>query len=206
MSFSRMIAALAALATALVLSACSASPDAGDGHAGHTSVEQTPAISGEPAGFDADDIAFATAMIPHHQQAVDLAALVPGRTTNADVTALAQRISAAQEPEITTMKAFLVQWKENPGDGTEQGGHGGHEAMTGMVDDATMEKLKASSGSEFDTLWLKSMIGHHQGAIEMARAELANGQNVDAKSLAQNIIDTQQAEIEQMQTMLGTKP
>ena len=50
------------------------------------------------------------------------------------------------------------------------------------------------------------MIGHHQGAIEMARAELANGQNVDAKSLAQKIIDAQQAEIEQMKTMLGTQP
>ena len=63
-----------------------------------------------------------------------------------------------------------------------------------------------SNGAEFDALWLKSMIGHHQGAIEMARAELANGQNVDAKSLAQKIIDAQQAEIEQMKTMLGTKP
>ena len=206
MTFSRMIAALAALATALVLSACSSSSDANEGHAGHPSVAQTPAISGEPAGFDADDVAFATNMIPHHQQAVDLAALVPGRTTNAELTALSQRISAAQEPEITTMKAFLVQWKENPGDGTGDGGHGGHEAMTGMVDDATMEKLKVSNGAEFDTLWLKSMIGHHQGAIEMARAELANGQNVDAKSLAQKIIDAQQAEIEQMKTMLGTKP
>jgi len=206
MTVSRMIAAMAALATALVLSACSTSPDAGDGHAGHTSVEQTPAISGEPAGFDADDVAFATNMIPHHQQAVDLAALVPRRTTNAELTALAQRISAAQGPEITTMKAFLVQWKENPGDGTDHGGHGGHEAMTGMVDDVTMEKLKAGTGAEFDTLWLKSMIGHHQGAIEMAKAELANGQNVDAKSLAQTIIDAQQAEIEQMKTMLGTQP
>src|SRR4249920_1901299 len=100
MTVSRMIAALAALATALVLSACSTSPDAGDGHAGHTSVEQTPAISGEPAGFDADDVAFATNMIPHHQQAVDLAALAPDRSTNPELIQLAQQVAAAQEPEI----------------------------------------------------------------------------------------------------------
>ena len=55
--------------------------------------------------------------------------------------------------------------------------------MAGMVDEATMAKLETLKGAEFDTLWLQSMIGHHQGAIEMAKAELANGQNVDAKQL-----------------------
>ncbi len=75
--------------------------------------------------------------------------------------------------------------------------------MAGMVDEATMTKLESLSGAEFDTLWLESMISHHQGAIEMAKAEIANGENVDAKRLAQTIIDTQQAEIGQMKQMLG---
>ena len=75
--------------------------------------------------------------------------------------------------------------------------------MQGMVDEATMTKLESLSGAEFDTLWLESMISHHQGAIEMAKAEIANGENVDAKRLAQTIIDTQQAEIGQMKQMLG---
>ncbi len=78
--------------------------------------------------------------------------------------------------------------------------------MAGMVDEATMAKLETLKGTEFDTLWLQSMIGHHQGAIEMAKAELADGQNVDAKQLAQNIITAQQAEIDQMKKMLGSKP
>ena len=75
--------------------------------------------------------------------------------------------------------------------------------MQGMVDDATMTKLESLNGSEFDTLWLQSMISHHEGAIEMARAEITNGKNVDAKGLAQTIVDTQQAEIGQMKQMLG---
>ena len=75
--------------------------------------------------------------------------------------------------------------------------------MQGMVDEATMTKLESLNGPEFDTLWLESMIGHHQGAIEMAKAEIANGENVDAKRMAQTIIDTQQAEIGQMKQMLG---
>ena len=66
-----------------------------------------------------------------------------------------------------------------------------------------MAKLASLNGAEFDTLWLQSMIGHHQGAIEMAKAEIANGENVDAIGLAKTIVDTQQAEIDQMKQMLG---
>ncbi len=195
----RLAAVLVALATALVLTSCT-SP-ASDGHTDHEHSEE-PAISGQPAGFNADDVAFATNMIPHHEQAVELSALVPDRSTNPELKTLAEQISSAQEPEIRTMKVLLVQWNENPDASTGQQGHDGHGAMQGMVDDATMAKLKTLSGPEFDTLWLQSMIGHHQGAIEMARAELANGENVDAKRLAQSIVDTQQAEIDQMNQML----
>ena len=205
MTSTRILAVLAALVAAAFLSACSSSP-AADEHTdhGHGTSEST-VTAGEPAGFDADDVAFATNMIPHHQQAVDLTTLVPERSTNPELITLAQQIAAAQQPEIDTMKAFLVQWKENPGDETEHGAHGAM-AMGGMVDEATMAKLATLKGTAFDTLWLQSMIGHHQGAIEMAKAEIANGQNVDAKQLAQNIITAQQAEIDQMQKMLGSKP
>ena len=74
--------------------------------------------------------------------------------------------------------------------------------MAGMVDDATMARLQSLQGAEFDTLWLQSMISHHQGAIEMAKAEVANGQNDDIKRMAQTMIDAQQAEINQMNQML----
>jgi uncharacterized protein (DUF305 family) len=72
-----------------------------------------------------------------------------------------------------------------------------------MVDSATMTKLTSVNGAEFDSLWLESMISHHQGAVEMAKAEIANGDNVDAKTLAKNIVTTQEAEIGQMKQMLG---
>ena len=64
------------------------------------------------------------------------------------------------------MKAQLVQWDVQPDPSSDHSGHG--MAMQGMVDDATMAKLQSLKGAEFDTLWLQSMIGHHQGAIEMA--------------------------------------
>jgi uncharacterized protein (DUF305 family) len=197
----RIVAGLAALAIALVISGCT-SPSSSNDHADHTQAATTPVISGQPAGFNADDVAFATQMILHHQQAIDLSALVPDRSTNPRVILLAQTISAEQAPEIQTLKVFLVQWKENPDSDT---GHGhGDMAMDGMVDDATMRRLESLKGPEFDTLWLQSMIGHHRGAIEMAKAEIANGTNIDAKTLAQSIVTAQQAEIEQMNKILGT--
>jgi uncharacterized protein (DUF305 family) len=194
----RVAAALAAATAALLLSSCSSPPS--DGHAGHEHADE-PVITGQPAGYNADDVAFATNMIPHHQQAVDLSAMVPDRSTNAGLVALAQKISAAQQPEINVMKVFLVQWNENPDTSSGHAGHG--NAMQGMVDAATMTKLESLTGAEFDKLWLESMIGHHQGAIEMAKAEIANGDNVDAKNLAKNIVTTQEAEIGQMKQMVG---
>jgi uncharacterized protein (DUF305 family) len=194
----RVAAVVAAVAAALFLSSCSNSTS--NNNADHPKTDE-PVITGQPAGFNADDVAFATNMIPHHKQAVDLSALVPDRSTNAELIALAQQISAAQQPEINVMKVFLVQWNENPDTNSGHAGHG--NTMQGMVDAATMTKLQSLNGAEFDKLWLESMIGHHQGAIEMAKAEIANGDNVDAKSLAKNIVTTQEAEIGQMKQMLG---
>ena len=98
-------------------------------------------------------------------------------------------------------RLVLVQWNENPDTDSGHAGHG--SPMQGMVDPATVTKLQSLNGAEFDKLWLESMISHHQGAIEMAKAEIANGDNVDAKALAKNIVDTQEAEIGQMKQMLG---
>jgi uncharacterized protein (DUF305 family) len=75
--------------------------------------------------------------------------------------------------------------------------------MPGMVDDATMTQLKSLSGPAFDELWLTSMIDHHQGAVTMAHTEIADGQNPDAKKLAEMIITAQQREIAQMNNLVS---
>jgi uncharacterized protein (DUF305 family) len=186
------------IAAALLLSACSGSDER------HTDASNSDeaVITAQPPGFNADDHAFATNMIPHHQQAIELAAMAPERSTDQNLIALANQISAEQQPEINALRVFLVQWDENPQDNASHGTGGGHGPMQGMVDDATMAKLQSLQGTEFDTLWLQSMIGHHRGAIEMAKAEVANGKNIDIKRMAQTMIDSQQAEITQMNQML----
>lgn len=105
------MALVAAIATALFLSACtSPSSTSGDGHTDHEHGSESSVASGQPASNNAADVTFATDMIPHHQQAVQMSGLVPQRSADPAVIKLAAEIAAAQGPEIETMKAFLVQW------------------------------------------------------------------------------------------------
>jgi uncharacterized protein (DUF305 family) len=182
----------AALLIAAVLSSCTSAAD-------QDRVAQPPSsadVTAEVAAHNTEDVMFAQMMIPHHRQAIELAALVPGRSTSPELLALATRIAGEQQPEIDTMKALLLQWDADP-----SAGHGGHGGMAGMVDEATMNRLMALSGPAFESLWLQSMISHHRGAIEMAETEIADGRSPDMITLAKNIVAAQQAEIDQMTQM-----
>ncbi|MGD9621653.1 MAG: DUF305 domain-containing protein [Mycolicibacterium sp.] len=203
----RPLAALVAVLAAAAVVGCGGQPSEGPPSGGYVApgIPETPVITGEPANHNADDVAFATNMIAHHKQAIELSELVPERTSNPALQALAKQIAEVQQPEINIMNVLLVQWNENPDldTGPTGGeGHAGHQAASGMVDDATIAELKSLRDAEFDALWLKSMIGHHRGAVEMAKAEVANGVNIDAIAMAETMATTQQAEIEQMEQML----
>ncbi|MDY6995313.1 MAG: DUF305 domain-containing protein [Actinomycetota bacterium] len=206
----RAVAALAASAVAAVLTACGSPAESAENAQADGPQLEAPVITGEPAGYNAADVAFASSMVPHHKQAVELATMAPEHTDNPAVLAVADQIAATQVPEINILNVFLVQWNENPEIGS--GGHAGHGqsmqgSMQGTVDDATLARLESLQGPEFDTLWLESMISHHQGAIQMAEAEVADGENVDAVAMAEMMVSTQQAEIEQMRQILeGTGP
>lgn len=196
----RVAAVVAALAIAVTVTSCTEAAQTSDSHTDHE--HPTSSAEGE-APHNADDISFATNMIPHHQQAVDLTELVPTRTDNAALIDLASRIAEEQTPEIQTMQAMLVSWGQDVDAPADHSGHAGMEGMQGMVDTETMTRLESLNGAEFDTLWLESMIAHHQGAIEMAKAEIAHGESGDAKTLAEHIVSAQQAEITEMNEMLG---
>ena len=205
----RIVALLAALATAAFLAGCS-STDTGSTRETSTPETGTDTTQGQVAAHNDADIAFVTDMIPHHQQALELSALVPDRSENTQLIELAEGIAAAQDPEIQAMRALLVQWNADDPDG-EHGDHavpgmppgmGPHHDMPGMGDPAPMARPESLRGPEVARLWLESLIAPHEGAVEMAQTELAEGENVDARTLAQQIIDAQQAEIDQMRQML----
>lgn len=194
--------ALAVLTLGAVLAGCS-STGTDSGH-DMSSVSSTTGAPAGQAGHNQADVTFAQQMIPHHQQALDMAELVSSRTTNVKVVDLAGRIHKAQDPEIQRMTGWLTTWgAAATSTGMTMPGMSNGQSMPGMMSDADMSKLQGMKGVEFDRMWLQMMIQHHQGAIDMAKTELAQGSSADAKTLAQKIIDGQQAEITEMNGLLG---
>src|ERR1700736_1810104 len=161
------------LAAAVVLRGCG-----GPSVSEQTGRPSSNSVAGTPQPIhNAADVTFAQHMIPHHQQAVDMAAMVPSRTTDPTMGVIAIHISTDQRAEISLLEGFLGQWGASA--------NGGTMAMDGMVDQATMNELRSLTGPSFDRLWMESMISHHQGAVTMATEELAHGISPDALRLAQ---------------------
>ena len=198
----------AALAASLGLAGCAANAGSGNGmpmdHGSSTPMSSTMPDAGMSPSASADhnqaDIMFAQMMIPHHAQAVEMSGIILDKQDiQAEVTALATKIKAAQAPEIEQMTGWLQGWNVPTG----MSDHTGH-GMTGMVDDAGIDKLRSATGTDAARLFLQQMIGHHEGAIDMAQQEISAGKSPEAVKLGHDIVDAQQAEITQMKELLAT--
>ncbi|MER7693970.1 DUF305 domain-containing protein [Streptomyces sp. NPDC097610] len=207
----RRVALIATAATAsLVLAACGGSSDTGSAGSGNGSASSSS--SNAAGAHNTQDASFAQGMIPHHQQAVQMAQFAADRASSAQVKDLAARIEKAQDPEINTMTGWLKSWgKDVPSSDSSMGSMGsmpgmdqsGGSSMPGIMSSAHMAELKKMSGKEFDTMFLTMMVEHHKGAVEMATTEKGKGEYGPATSMADGIITTQNAEISEMNKMLG---
>jgi uncharacterized protein (DUF305 family) len=160
------------------------------------------------------DIAFAEMMIVHHHQAIAMADLAADRAASEAVKSLAEQIRAAQGPEIETMTGLLHAWDAEVLEGVSPGGTGGTggtggpgrmggmHGMPGAMAPEQMDQLMGAQGAGFDRMFLEMMTSHHNGAVEMARTEQAQGQNPQALELAETIEKDQTAEVERMRQIL----
>jgi uncharacterized protein (DUF305 family) len=146
----------------------------------------------------ASDAAYLDAMVPHHAQALEIAALVPGRDASPAVAGLATRIDRDQVEEIGQLEGLRRSrgWPAGAG----RHAHG----MDGMADAATLEQLRALRGPAFGRLWLATMTRHHEGAIAMAREHLATGTDETLSRFSQVLVATQSAEIDAMRAAATT--
>lgn len=199
---SRAIALTAGvLAGVLVLAGCAAqdgvTPGMGGGPGGMTTQTSEPG-----ADFNAADEMFLAMMIPHHQQAIEMADILLDKSGIPDeVTELAQKIKDAQGPEIETMRSWLEEWNVDY-DEDSMGGMGGMGHGDGMMSDGDMTALQDASGAEAARLFLEQMIVHHEGAIDMGEMALRGAQNPDVIALINKIIADQTAEIATMRDLL----
>lgn len=159
-------------------------------------------------GWSHADLAFLQMMVPHHQQALEMTRLAPERAASPAVLALAERIEAAQAPEILLMAGWLSdRGVEVPraGDDPAMWDHGahGHDGMVGMLSPADLAALARAEGAEFDRLFLAGMIRHHEGAVEMALDALGGATDPRIVELAEDVNAGQAAEVARMQRLLA---
>ena len=207
----RNIVIAAVAAAALVAGGCSSDDDS-DGTSGMdmgsdssestTTSAETSEIPSD-AAFNQADVDFAQGMIPHHAQAIEMADMAIAQSDSAEVTDLAERIRAAQDPEIEQLTTWLEDWGQDVPDREMSMDHDmGDMSMDGMMTQDQMGEMAAATGAEFDRMFLEMMIVHHEGAVSMAEDEVANGKYEPAIEMAQSIIDGQSAEIDEMNQLL----
>lgn len=166
--------------------------------AGCGSSDNKSSNSSSPAAGNPVDRAFVAAMIPHHRSAVQMAQIAQRRGSSAFVKQLADDIVRTQTAEIATMRSADQQLQKA---GVTKGSLGVSEHMMGMNGDVA----SLNSARPFDRAFMRMMVPHHEGAVTMAKAELAKGKQPGLKILARDIIRAQQREIAQMNKQLGTK-
>jgi uncharacterized protein (DUF305 family) len=181
-----------------------------DGDGGPTTAFVTPGPPGGSAGdgaeTDADtappeaeataaDLAFIVAMVAHHEQAVELADLAPGRAADAELADLASRMRAVQAAEAESMRSWLERrrTRDLPDDD-----HDHAEAMRGEISRSTLERAAQLDGAAFDELFIDAMVPHHLGAVEMAEARLAEAGDPAVARWARAIATSQSLEVDRL--------
>ena len=143
------------------------------------------------------DLQFIDTMTMHHQGAIDMAKMALEKSQNADLKKFAQKIIDDQNKEIAQMKEWRGKWFKDKPEAMNMEMSGMKDSMKMMMGE-DMKKMQAASGKECDLMFLDMMTPHHQGAITMAKEALTKTEKPEIKTLSNNIIKAQEAEIKQM--------
>ncbi|MFT3744139.1 MAG: DUF305 domain-containing protein [Pyrinomonadaceae bacterium] len=164
----------------------------------HSTMDHSAMKSSPDAAKAEYDVQFLDTMIVHHQGAVDMAKLIPGKALNGELKKLGIQIISSQEKEIAAMREWRAKWFGGKPEALNMEMPGMNASMAGM----DMKKLGGLSGKAFDVEFVKQMIPHHEGAVVMAKEAQKKSQKDEIKTLAAGIIRDQEAEILQMKGWL----
>ncbi len=185
---------------ALLAAGCGSAMD----HSGHMSgngsatnmdhMDHSQSGNGMTNGQTIDPM-FTAQMIPHHQAAIDMAALAPSRAEHPEIKQLAAQIAGAQAAEIKLMNKVT---KQNNWDPNAKMHHSSGDGMSEHEMGMDMDISKLKTAKPFDRAFIEMMVPHHEGAIRMANHQLARGSNPEITALAKRITASQTAQIKQM--------
>jgi uncharacterized protein (DUF305 family) len=163
------------------------------------------AVSIAASSYSPDDVRFMQDMIPHHHQALQMAALVGDRTNRPELVDVAGRINASQQDEIEFMQQWLAARDETVPDPTAHHAMHVEHRMAGMASPQQMADLAAATGTAFDRLFLQLMITHHEGAVTMVnelREQPGSAFDPVLFEFTNDIVNDQSVEIERMNGLL----
>jgi uncharacterized protein (DUF305 family) len=146
------------------------------------------------------DQEFAQRMLGHQQKALELAGLAAQNSQDPRIKDLAARIQQAQRSDIDKIQAWLSTAPGHQPGGAPEGSET-EQAAEGLPNPETMQRLRQARGVEFDQLWMQAMLSLQEGAVQIARDEVDEGSVPQMRDLAQKIVTTRQAEIDQLQTV-----
>ncbi|TQK29666.1 DUF305 domain-containing protein [Arthrobacter sp. SLBN-53] len=192
----RRVLVLVAAMLAILVPGCGRQAGAPEASSASAASATSPA-PGTP-GVNAIDHAFADALLAQRPRIDQMIALVRTNSDDPRMQALADVLAVSEKQQTDTVNALLVQWTDG-----RQGGQGPVPQGPNLFDEGAMQRLAALRGPEFDRLWLQAMLNHHQAVLTMAATEIQEGQDANAKTLAQGIISTRQEEAGHMQQLLG---
>lgn len=205
----RAICVAVVVAAGLAMTAC-----AGSGHAPSAAPTKAAAAG---ARHNAVDVAFAQAMVVHQRQGVQAAGMAPTRAVSPEVRALASTIVADDQSQIPTLIGWLHSWGAAIPDADAASGVGDSAAsngsaasssggpiatVAGQMDSEAIIELGDGHGRTWDKLFLRDMSTFQSGALQMAQSELAEGEDPEARALAQKVVSTDRAEVDQMHQLL----
>ncbi len=162
-------------------------------------------LSAPPPGteYNDTDVMFLQMAVPQHRQGVELARLAEERASRTEIRDLGAAVAATQESEIAEMERWLVEWNQPSAPDLDPSAHAGHGGMHGS-DPAVVEVLRSTpAGPDFDTRFLNLLTGHQHGAVELAKMAAEDGFNPDVLALADRIVRSRTAQIEQMGAYLA---
>ena len=158
----------------------------------HGSMQSSPNAASQPY-----DLQFIDTMTNHHQGAIEMAEMALKKSNNAELKAFAQKIIDDQKKEIAQMKEWREKWYAGKPEAVNMQMPGMMDSMKMMAGDE-MKKMEAASGKDFDVHFLDMMTPHHAGAVTMAKEALARAEHPEVRTLANQVIKEQEAEIKEM--------
>ena len=177
-----LLLAVLAVTLAVALAACGGDDSSSEGGSGQSQASAPP-----PGPGNETDAMFANSMIPHHESAIEMAEIAQKQGERPEIKKLAGEIISAQEREIATLKPIAQKLSKEFGE---------EQMEMDMMSDSEMADLEKAD--PFDRAFIDMMVPHHESAVKMAEEQLAKGENATLRQIAEDIVSSQNREIDQM--------